>query len=202
MSQLARLWVRPRARLWVKTRLGETVCGNVGEAVGDAVGKGVGEPICEASGEAEGESVGENVCETVGGNLGEAVGNAVCKGLCETVGEAGGEAMEFAVLQLRALITRLTVGVGVASLSAPTWRQRSRIPPLDTPRTSWPRAQRLWAGHESARHADSDDVAVSGPREDARARSIGIDQLLHGVLSHGFFPTAPPNSATVIAYWL
>jgi hypothetical protein len=80
----------------------------VGEGVGGGVGKAVGAAV--------GEAVGENVGDAVGENVGEAVGDTVGKGVGEPVGEAVGEAVEFAVLQLRALITRLTVGVGVASL--------------------------------------------------------------------------------------
>mmetsp|Transcript_21586 Transcript_21586/g.61357 ORF Transcript_21586/g.61357 Transcript_21586/m.61357 type:complete len:158 (+) Transcript_21586:241-714(+) len=90
--------------------------GDVGGAVGEPVGESVGEAVGEADGEAVGETVGDGVGETVGNNVGVAVGDAVGKGVGEPVGEAVGEAVMFGVLQLRALITRLTVGDGVASL--------------------------------------------------------------------------------------
>jgi hypothetical protein len=76
----------------------------VGEGVGEGEGEGVGDSVGESVGDGVGEGVGEGVGDSVGDDVGEGVG--------ESVGGAGvGEGVG-----VTAKATKLTVGVGVASL--------------------------------------------------------------------------------------
>mmetsp|Transcript_68167 Transcript_68167/g.181167 ORF Transcript_68167/g.181167 Transcript_68167/m.181167 type:complete len:136 (+) Transcript_68167:745-1152(+) len=63
-----------------------------------------------------GAGVGFLVLSAVGAVVGEGVGDTVGNSVGERVGEAVGVAVRSEALQLRALITKLTVGMGVASL--------------------------------------------------------------------------------------